>query len=162
SHLYNYVFKIKNRITVAAENGVYEYDAANDRFKPFDLLYEALKGMSIQYLKEDKKGNVWFVSNKRVGVLDFDRKSGNKPYSINYLPQLDGKVVGGFESIYFIDDQNVFIGASKGAYHINYSKYLENISKPSILIGSVKLVGKRDSLLFGGYFVKEGTIVTKQ
>ena len=162
SHLYNYVFKIKNRITVAAENGVYEYDAANDRFKPFDLLYEALKGMSIQYLKEDKKGNVWFVSNKRVGVLDFDRKSGNKPYSINYLPQLDGKVVGGFESIYFIDDQNVFIGASKGAYHINYSKYLENISKPSILIGSVKLVGKRDSLLFGGYFVKEGKIVTKQ
>ncbi|RZL14103.1 MAG: transcriptional regulator, partial [Pedobacter sp.] len=100
--------------------------------------------------------------NKRVGVLDFDLKSGNKPYSINYLPQLDGKVVGGFESIYFIDDQNVFIGASKGAYHINYSKYLENISKPSILIGSVKLVGKRDSLLFGGYFVKEGKIVTKQ
>jgi len=162
SHLYNYVFKIKNRIVVASENGIYEYDAANDRFIPFNLLNEALKGMSVQYLREDPNGNVWFVSNKRVGVLDFGHHSGGKSYSLNYLAQLDGKVVGGFESIYFMNDQNVFIGANKGAYHINYAKYLENISRPDILIGSVKLFGKKDSLIFGGYFVKDSKIMAKQ
>ncbi|TCD00342.1 ligand-binding sensor domain-containing protein [Pedobacter psychroterrae] len=162
SHLYNYVFKVKNRIVVATENGVYEYDALKNRFIQFQLINQTLKGMSIQYLKEDPNGNLWFVSNKRVGVLDFMRPAGGKPYSLNYLSQLDGKVVGGFESIYYLNDENVFIGANNGAYHINYAKYLANISRPDMLIGSVKLFGKKDSLIFGGYFVKDSKIIDKQ
>lgn len=162
SHLYNYVFKIKNRIVVATENGVYEYDAHTNRFSEFQLINQTLKGMSIQYLKEDPNGNLWFVSNKRVGILDFKRPSGGRPYSLNYLSQLDGRVVGGFESIYYLNDENVFIGANKGAYHINYAKYRANISRPNILIGSVKLFGKKDSLIYGGYFVKDHKIVDKQ
>ncbi|TDQ06998.1 triple tyrosine motif-containing protein [Pedobacter metabolipauper] len=154
SHLYNYVFKIKNRVVVATEDGVYEYDEAKRRFKPFQLLYSALKGLSLQYLKEDNLGNVWFVSDKKVGILDFSQPSKKQPFSVHYFPQLDGKVVGGFESVYFLNPENIFIGANKGAYHVNYSKYLQNISKPTILIGSVKLFGKKDSVIFGGYFMK--------
>ena len=28
----------------------------------------------VQYLKEDEAGNIWFVSNKRLGVVDFQGK----------------------------------------------------------------------------------------
>lgn len=162
SVLYNYVFKVKNRIVIATENGVYEYDAATNRFKVFPLLNAAFKGMSIQYLKEDKKGNVWFVSNKKVGVLDFSTHVTGRQFTIHYFPQLDGKVVGGFESIYFLNSENIFIGANKGAYHLNYTKYLENISKPKILMGTVRLIGKTDSVIFGGYFMKENEISNQQ
>lgn len=162
SFMYNYVFKLKNRIVIATENGVYEYDPAKNRFAPFPLLNSALEGMPIQYLKEDAKGNVWFISNKKVGVLDFTQARGNQPFSIHYFPQLDGKVVGGFESIYVMNPENVFIGANKGAYHLNYAKYLDNISRPQVVMGNIRLIGKTDSLIFGGYFMKQDTISNVQ
>ncbi|EDM35449.1 hypothetical protein PBAL39_13305 [Pedobacter sp. BAL39] len=162
SLLYNYVFKIRNKIVIAAENGVYEFNAAKNVFQPFALLNSALKGMPIQYLKEDVKGNVWFVSNKKVGIMDFSNAADGHPYTIHYFPQLDGKVVGGFESIYFMNSENVFIGANKGAYHLNYAKYLQNASRPKVLIGKVSISGETDSVIFGGYFMKNNQVVDHQ
>ncbi|TDO21358.1 triple tyrosine motif-containing protein [Pedobacter duraquae] len=162
SSLYNYVYRIKNRIVVATLKGVYEYDARQKKFVPFKLLNAALTGLPIQYLKEDNEGNVWFVTNKKVGVIDFNRPGNSNPFSVIYLPELDGKVVGGFESIYPLNSENVFIGANKGAYHINYDKYVENLAKPEVSIGSVKLLGKTDSTVFGGYYMKKGQLADKQ
>ena len=162
SKLYNYVFHIKNRVVIATADGIYEYDESKQKFLPFKLLANALKGVSVQYMKEDGDGNVWFVSNKKVGVIDFKHPSGSNPFTIFYLPELDGKVVGGFESIYALDGKNIFIGANKGAYHINYEKYIENITKPIVSLGQIKLLGSKDSLVFGGYFVSRGVISAKQ
>lgn len=160
--LYNYVYRVKNRVVVATVDGIFEYNKAQNKFVRFKMFGTALNGISVQYLKEDNDGNVWFVNNKKVGIIDFHKPAGANPFSIFYLPELDGKVVGGFESIYTLDDENIFIGANKGAYHINYSKYIENITKPTVIIGSIKLLGKKDSTVFGGYFVKNGQTIAKQ
>lgn len=159
SKLYNYVYRIKNRVVVATSNGVFEYDAQQHKFVRFKLFGDALNGVSVQYLKEDNEGNIWFVSNKKVGVIDFSKPKGDKPFNIFYLPELDGKVVGGFESIYALDHQNIFIGANKGAYHINYNKYIQNITKPNVLLGTVKL---QDSTVFGGYFISRDQLAARQ
>lgn len=160
--LYNYVFHIKNRVVIATTSGIFEYSATNKKFTRFKLFGSALNGIPIQYLKEDNDGNIWFVTNKKVGVIDFHRPSGKNLFSILYLPELNGKVVGGFESIYTPDSKNIFIGANKGAYHINYQKYIENITRPNVVLGTVKLMGNKDSVVFGGYFVNKGNIVPKQ
>ncbi|MFC4213001.1 triple tyrosine motif-containing protein [Pedobacter lithocola] len=160
--LYNYVYRIKNRVVIATIDGIYEYDQKQNRFLRFKMFGNALNKISIQYLKEDNEGNVWFVSNKKVGIIDFHKPSGSSAFSIFYLPELDGKVVGGFENIYTLDNENVFIGANKGAYHINYDKYVENIAKPKVVIGSVKLLAQKDSTVFGGYFLKNGVLSAKQ
>ncbi|MBT2563381.1 transcriptional regulator [Pedobacter sp. ISL-68] len=162
SKLYNYVFHIKNRVVIATSDGIYEYDEGRQKFVRFKLLANVLNGVSVQYMKEDGDGNIWFVSNKKVGVIDFKHPSGANPFTIFYLPELDGKVVGGFESIYTLDSKNIFIGANKGAYHINYEKYIQNITKPIVTLGQVKLLGNKDSLVFGGYFVSKGVISAKQ
>lgn len=162
SYLYNYVFKIKGRVLIATQNGVYEYDDKTDRFKPFLLLADAFKNMGLLYLKEDNKGNIWFVSDKKIGVVDFSVHTDKKPFSIYYFPQLDGKIVGGFESIYHLDNENVFIGANKGVYHLNYTKYLQILSKPTVLLGEVKLTTKNDSTIFGGYFMADKQITNSQ
>ncbi|QPH40432.1 triple tyrosine motif-containing protein [Pedobacter endophyticus] len=160
--LYNYVYRIKNRVVIATVKGIYEFNASKNRFVRLKMLGNALNQTSIQYLKEDNEGNIWFVSNKKVGVIDFSRPAKGRAFSIIYLPQLDGKVVGGFESIYVLDSKNIFIGANKGAYHINYSKYIQNITRPNVVLSTVKLEGKTDSLVFGGYFVKNDSITDKQ
>ena len=162
SSLYNYVYRIKNRIVIATLKGIYEYDSRINKFLPFKLLNNALAGLPIQYLKEDNDGNVWFVTNKKVGVIDFNRPGSANPFTVIYIPELDGKVVGGFESIYPLNTENVFIGANKGAYHINYDKYIENLTKPVVRIGAVKLLGKTDSTVFGGYYTKKGQLSGKQ
>ena len=162
SKLYNYVFRIKNRVVIATVRGIYDYDAAHNRFSRFKMFGKALDDISIQYLKEDDNGNVWFVSNKKVGVIDFNKPSANNAFTIIYLPELDGKIVGGFESIYTLDNENIFIGANKGAYHINYAKYIDNLVKPRVLIGWIKLTGQKDSSVFGGYFTKNGITIARQ
>ena len=162
STLYNYVFRIKNRIVVATENGIYEYNSKQNNFIPSPQFHEPLKNISIQYLKEDQIGNIWFVTNKEVGVIDFNQPAQKKPYSIVYFPALTSKVVGGFETIYPVDENNIFIGANKGVFHLNYQKYIRNISKLSLLIGQVKVSGKEDSVIFGGYFLSDNKLTSVQ
>ncbi|GGF47780.1 ligand-binding sensor domain-containing protein [Echinicola rosea] len=151
SDLYNYIFRIKNKIVVATEDGIYEYDQQQDQFIPSNIVNRNLKGISLQHLKEDREGNIWYVSNKNVSVIDFNQPNNDIPFTITHLPELSGKVVGGHESIYPLDQQNIFIGANKGFFHINYDKYRKNITQPDVLIGKASLFGKKDSVLFGGH-----------
>lgn len=155
STLYNYVFKIKNRIVIATEKGIYEYDKGKNQFRPSASLHEPLGNISIQYLKEDPAGNVWFITNKEVGIIDYSQARPSKPYTIVYFPELSSKVVGGFETIYPVDANNVFIGANRGVFHLNYRKYVENISRLTLLISQVKVSGERDTVIFGGYFLRD-------
>lgn len=162
SSLNNYIARIKNRIVVATEKGIYEYDEAKKRFYPSSFLAPILGETLFQYLNEDQYGNIWFVSSKKVGVVDFSRKETNKNYAIVYFPELNSKVVAGFENIYPYDKENVFIGSDKGVIHINYLKYLENIKPLSVSITQVKIAGNKDSILFGGYFLKNGKLSKTQ
>lgn len=153
STLYNYVFKVKSQVVIATEKGIYEFNSRTNKFIPFAPIHEPLKNISVQYLKEDPTGNIWFVTNKEVGIIDFKRPAGEKPYSLFYFPELSSKVVGGFETIYPVDENNIFIGANKGVFHLNYQKYIRNINKLGVLITKVKASGKSDSVIFGGYFL---------
>ncbi|MEO7265409.1 MAG: triple tyrosine motif-containing protein, partial [Ferruginibacter sp.] len=143
----NYIFKIKNQIILTTENGVFEFNGATDRFEP-SVYYNKIFGKSaIRYLKEDNTGNVWFVLNKSVGVIDV---SAQQPVII-YFPELANKFVSGFEHIYTINRNNVFIGGDKGFYHVNLEAYKKIKSPLHVLISSVKAINTRDSLMFGGY-----------
>ena len=144
----NHVYRIRNRVVVCTENGIYEYNAKKDRFEPSALFEKYFGGRYIRYLKEDKQGNIWFVQEKNLGVLDFS----NKEPKIIYFPELNGKLVSGFEHINPINANNVLVGAQKGFYHINYEKYLTDVAHKKPRISLVKSLGESDSTLFGGYF----------
>ncbi|MDB5196504.1 MAG: hypothetical protein JWP88_875 [Flaviaesturariibacter sp.] len=143
----NYVFKVKNHIITTTENGVYEYNSAKDKFEPSAYFKPFLDQANIHYLKEDAAGNIWFVHDKKVGMIDF---SSSIPKKI-YFPELTDKLVNGFEFIYPINDNNILIGSEKGFVHINYEKYKQQKVAPQVLIRSVRAFGKSDSVLFGGF-----------
>ncbi len=148
SSLNNHIYKVKNRIVIATEKGIYEYNSHTDTFESSSYFKEILGERSIRYLKEDPGGNIWFVQEKNIGVVDF---SALKP-AIIYLPELKGKIVSGFEHIYPVNDNNIFVGGEKGFYHINFEKYKQNNHLLNVYVRSVKVIGEKDSLLFGGYF----------
>jgi ligand-binding sensor domain-containing protein/DNA-binding CsgD family transcriptional regulator len=144
----NHVTIYKNRLFAATEKGVLEYHPERDSFEVSPFFKTYFGDMSIRYLKEDGSGNIWFVHEKRMGVIDV---SGAKPEVI-YIPELDRKMVSGFEHIYPLDANNVFIGAEKGFYLLNYQQYRKNRPELRVQIRSVSIRGPGDSLLYGGYF----------
>jgi DNA-binding CsgD family transcriptional regulator len=145
--LENHVFNIKNKILFATLKGIYEYNPANKKMEPSKDYAELFGEMPIRYLKEDEKGNIWFVQDKMVGVADY---SAGKPV-IHYIPELKNKILSGFENIFPYNTKNILIGSEKGFYHINYEKYSQQIRSFHAYLTLVKTIGNKDSVLFGGY-----------
>ncbi|SEJ21803.1 Two component regulator propeller [Dyadobacter sp. SG02] len=144
---HNYIYKVKNKILVATEKGIYEYNAAADRFAASAYYNGIFKNLGVRYLKEDQDGNVWFVRGKELGVVDM---SGGNP-KIIFLPEINHKMVSGFEYIHPLNEENILIGGEKGIFHINYKKYKQTKSHIDVQISAMRSFGT-DSLLFGGYF----------
>jgi ligand-binding sensor domain-containing protein/DNA-binding CsgD family transcriptional regulator len=148
STLNNHIYKIKNELMVATEKGVFGYNRDKDIFEPAPFYIKLLGNQSIRYLKEDKEGNIWFIHEKTLGVIDLSAKEP----AIIYLPELSNKMLSGFEFIYAVNENNIFLGGEKGFFHINYEKYKKNLPDLQVQIRAVRIVDKTDSLLFGGYF----------
>ncbi len=148
----NYVFKIKARIVATTEKGIYEYNEQQDRFEPSEYLKSLMPYKGIRYLKEDGQGNIWFIYEKALAVLDL---SGPQPQVVQ-VPELDNKMVSGFEHLYFINKNNMLIGGENGCFHMDYEKYRQSGSPLQAHIRSIKTIGSKDSLLFGGYATAGG------
>ncbi|HVI47065.1 MAG TPA: triple tyrosine motif-containing protein [Chitinophaga sp.] len=151
SALGNYVFKIRNRVVFGTTRGVYEYDAASKKFVPSAFLKPVFGTMEIRYLNEDADENIWFCSGKQMGVASFHQTSSDKSSGITWFPELNGKILLGFENIYPYDKQNVFIGSDRGMIHLNYEKYISGKQQVTVLLHQVRASGKQDSVIFGGY-----------
>lgn len=152
SYLKNHLFKVKNHIVVTTEKGVYEYNAQSDDFELSSYFKGFFGERNIRHLKEDAAGNIWFIEDNSLGVVDL---SGPQPETI-YFPELSGKMVADYEHIYPYNKYNVFVGAEKGFYHINYEEYKKNRYPIQVKVRSVKAFGKADSLLFAGYYGEVG------
>ena len=148
SALNNHVYKIKNQVVFATEKGVFIYNIQKDIFEPSKYYRNILGEQSIRYLKEDQAGNIWFIHDKTLGIIDL---SENEPQLI-YLPELNNKMLSGFEFIYPVNANNIFLGGEKGFYHINYEKYKQSFVPFQVQVRSVRVINETDSILFGGYY----------
>ncbi len=149
----NYVFKIKNRIVVATENGLYEYNEQRDVFEISSYFQSILNKKNIRYLKEDPSGNIWFVQNKELGVVDLSTANPK----IIYFTELNNKLISGFENIYPFDEHNIIIGGEKGFYHVDFEKYKQNRTVLETQVRIARSIGKIDSVLYGGYLSQAKT-----
>ncbi len=158
----NHVYFIKNKIVAATEKGVYEYDEAKNRFIPSRFYRPILGDADVEYLTDDAQGNTWFISNQRVGVIDFSKPAQHARYGVIYFPELTGQMVKGAEYIYPYNQENIFVGSSDGVYHLNYKKYVQAEHKPNVLLSSVKAIAEKDSLIYGGFFMKNNQVTPEQ
>jgi DNA-binding CsgD family transcriptional regulator len=154
SLLNNHIYSIKNELLVATEKGIYIYDKVKDSFEPSEFYHKLLGDQSIRYLKEDNNGNTWFIHEKSLGVIDFSKKDP----AVIQLPELNNKMLSGFEFIYAVNENNIFFGGEKGFYHINYAKYRQSIPKLSVQIRTLIIINQTDSLLFGGYYETDAQV----
>jgi len=151
----NHVYFINNKVLAATEKGIYEYDAAADRFVVSPFFTSIFKNTAVEYFTKDSNGNIWFVSNRRVGVIDFSKKTAYKPYTVIYFPELTAQTVKGAAFIYPYNNNNIFIGSNDGVFHLNYDQYTQSATPLKVVLSTVKAIAEKDSTIFGGYFFNE-------
>lgn len=147
SDLNNHVFKIRNQIVFATQQGIYEYNARKDRMQRARWYSEVLGTLPIRYLKEDSEGRIWFVQENLVGVIEMQSAQPK----VHYLPELKNKIVSGFENFFPFNKQNIFIGSDEGFYHLNFEQYQQKMRTFQVYLTRIKSIGENDSVLFGGF-----------
>jgi len=147
NNLDNHVFRLRNKIVFATLSGIFEWNAATGRFEHSAVYAPLFGNIPLRFLREDEKGNIWFVKDKMVGVADY---SGKTPV-IHYIPELKNRILSGFENIFPYNSSNVFIGSESGFYFVNYEKYRQQIQPLQTYLTRVQVIGSGDSILYGGY-----------
>jgi len=156
SNLNNYVFSIADKVVFGTEKGVYQFDKAQDRFVP-DHAFNDLIGADhrVKTMKEDVKGNIWYVTDTEIGILLVDDHGVKKEVRKVIFPELQGKLVGGFECIYPIDENNVLFGTEEGFVHYDAHPVEEKHPVLQIVLNTIRASRIQDSVLFGGYFLPD-------
>lgn len=148
SNNHNKLFKVWNKMMLTSDNGIFEFDDKKGDFVRSVQFEKLLNGRIVSYLKEDPYGNVWFTSDKKIGVLD----KGANSYRIVFIPELNNKIqADGFENISIIDSNNVIITGERGFYHLNYAQYKKTRYPLRVMISNVRAISPTDSLFYGGY-----------
>lgn len=153
-----YLFKIGSEVVFCAEKGIYSYNESTDRFE-VNPKWTAIFGKNtrVNRLIEASNGNIWFVTDKNVGVLEVTDNGIYKTIETRFFPELKHQLTEAFEEIYPYDDHNVFFAHETGFIHFNpKGNPIDTVF--NTLIRSVQTI-YNDNLLYGGSVsMKEHTI----
>lgn len=149
SNYYLNVFRIKGKIVIASETGIYEYLPSEDKFV-YSLYYNQILGSlpSLSYMKEDDIGNIWYVADNRAGVFrmqeDFSYQHVTTPFLL-----LSGKFIHGFENVYPYTQDHVFFAIESGFAHYSPHAYYKTYQEFTVFITRATALNL-DSLFYYG------------
>lgn len=147
SNLHNHVFKINGEVLVCAEKGVYIFDPQQQRFTPYEPINRYLGAETkVRRLFEAPSGDIWFVTQREVGVLEVEEKGLARNITKRVFPELKPLMNGGWEKIYPFDDDHVFITTIHGFIH--YDGRLRDTISPAFDIVVNKMSINKDSVIF--------------
>jgi DNA-binding CsgD family transcriptional regulator len=144
------VSKIGNKLLFPAEFGVYKFAGNRNMFEKEETLSSYfLPDEHIIKLSEDILGKIYFVSDKRIGVL---KPTGKDNYEIftDQFHRIFGQLNDDLGNIHVIDPQNILFGAKEG--FILYNPDNENLKKDfKTYLRKVTFTSiKSDSILYLG------------
>lgn len=148
----NHLFQLGEKIVFTGEKGVFDFDETRQRFVPnanFNQIFG--EKTRVRYLRQDERGNIWYMTDRETGMLLIESDALEKKVRKAPIPELTGKLTGGFPFILPVDDQNVFVATGQGFIHFNPAAYTSSDSTVRLVWHEIRLKKDRDSLLFGGH-----------
>lgn len=160
--IFNNVWKINNRIVFTTQAGILKFDKQTLTFERddfFDQYFEG--GFLAHFLLEDQRGNIHFIGESEIGVLE--RKvdgSFKKIYKVfnQLLPLLNDDL----QNISSIQGNQILFGANEGFITFNLNDNNYQASNYPTLIRAVYLTGPSDSILFHGSTITENNLHHRQ
>ncbi len=142
--------KIRNELIFPALYGVYRFDPAQDRFikdKQYSDLFAPTE--HIIEMEEDVQGNIYFISDQRVGRITFD-KFGKPTMEDRLFQNLREQLNDDLSFIQVLDMNNVLFGAKEGFIHYNAAKTKHMVPFHTRLARVLTISNEADSLLLSG------------
>ncbi|GAA4437755.1 triple tyrosine motif-containing protein [Pontibacter saemangeumensis] len=146
---------IRNQLVFPAMYGIYRYDPQRDRFvKDEEFSSYFREGEHLVEMEEDLLGNIYFISNQRVGRLSFD-KFGKPSIEDRLFQTIRDRLNDDLSYIRVLDLNNVLFGAKDGFVHYNAGK--QKVMHPfnTQLTQVISTSQEVDSLLFSERVVSE-------
>ncbi|MBS2213880.1 hypothetical protein KEM09_20900 [Carboxylicivirga mesophila] len=145
SHMFNTVFKLNQELVFGTQVGFYYYDASADSMIMNRELTELLGYGQGRLVKEDPKGNVWFISGDKSGIIE-KHADGSRTVVTNPFNKLNEYYIPGFENIYFSGNQKAYIGTKDGLIVYDAATDVYKPANFKCLLRAVKNSGGEDAL----------------
>ena len=149
SFLHNHVFKIYGEVLICAERGVFSFDKEKEYFVPYEPINQYFgEDVKVRRLFEGIGGDVWFITEKEIGVLEMKEQGLTRTITKRTFPELKPLMNGGWEKIYPFDENHVFIATINGFIHYDGNHKSADTSAFDIVLN--EMVVNKDSTLFPG------------
>jgi ligand-binding sensor domain-containing protein len=130
------VHRWKNQIVFTTNNGIFTYDARENKFKPHEFLTRLFgNDHNIRKLLEYRE-KTWFVDDDEVGYFITDQP--NPTLEKGLFLQLKGNLNEGLECIVPLSSTNVLIGTNMALYNFNLVRDEHPNLELKTMIASVK------------------------
>ncbi|MCH7399122.1 regulator [Belliella sp. DSM 107340] len=154
----NNVWKINNRLVFTTQAGIFRFVENEKKFERDDFFKNYFEDdFLIHYLVEDQIGNIYFIGETEIGVLEKNVDgSYTKTYQIfnQLLPLLNDDL----QNISAFRGNEILFGANGGFVHFNLNENNIHSTNFPTLIRAVYLTGPSDSLLFHGNSYSENKL----
>ncbi len=144
------VYKIDGKLLFPAQHGIYIYQPTTRTFAPDSTFNRLLsRYWHVSNMTQDNFGNVYFIADNKLGLL---RKSSTGTYALetDVFHRINKYLSDDLENINIIDMEHILIGAKDGFVVFNPMTNVHKPEKYLTYIRQVYLIGKTDSLLYGG------------
>ena len=148
---------IRNQLVFPAMYGIYKYEPQRDLFvkdEKFSAYFR--EDEHIVEMEEDILGNIYFISNQRVGRLTFD-KFGKPTIEDRLFQSIRGRLNDDMSYIQVLDQNNVLFGAKDGFIHNNAGKQKVMYPFNTHLARVINISQEAGSLLFSEHVISEDT-----
>ena len=148
--------QIRGSVNFQTNNNFYKYSHEKQVFYKDTLTSNFFKNIpNVSKITEDKLGNLWYVSNKSLGLL-MKQKAAIYTNMMKPFLNLSQNSVYNKLPILTIDPGNIFIGTTDGLVHYDSKTRNDFITKPSAFIRNLSFKG--DTIQFGNGKNKIGKI----
>ncbi len=142
----NYVFNVNGNATITNPKGMYSYNATSDKFEMQSIISDRLKAETHVKRLIQHRENIWYISDLGIGQIQLKKNGLEQSSEVIPDPNIGDIFVGGFENLFPLDNDNIFLCTDKGVLYYNKSNIKNDFSiKPKI--NRVQLLQPKDSLL---------------
>ncbi len=149
SNIDNYVYKIGDEVIFGTSKGIYQFNPGKENFEPHPHWHELFGGnVNVRFPVEDTSGNIWYGLKETPHLLKKTNQGYKKKDSL--FAQISDILVGGFENIEVISEQDVVFSAEHGFVHYDPGFKTKYNSSFHTLIREVVSTSRGDSVIYMG------------
>lgn len=145
----SHVFNIDNKAYVSNSNGLFEYQYENLTFKKVEGETKTITNSNFIKRIIQKGNSYWYIGDQLSGRLKLNNNQFKSSTINEPMPALNRLFVGGFEYLFPINENEVFVCTNDGVQYYNPTKQKPNTNlKPTLTSVTISSI---DSIIYGGH-----------